>query len=73
MNLWTLSPSKESEGVVLVAWVGHGGCALSEESTIRHVKLALEALGVHFLSSGDPAVGPGVSLDGGSHERRNDT
>lgn len=31
-------------------------------STTQHVQLALEALGVQFLESGDVATGPGVTV-----------
>lgn len=31
-------------------------------STIQHVRLALEAMGIQFLESGGVAAGPGVAL-----------
>lgn len=33
-------------------------------STIQHVRLALEAMGIQFLESGDVATGRGVTLRG---------
>ncbi len=35
-----------------------------KESTIQHLRLALEAQGVQFLESGQVASGPGVALGG---------
>ncbi|MBY6056351.1 helix-turn-helix domain-containing protein [Leisingera daeponensis] len=38
-----------------------------KESTIQHLRLALEAQGIQFLETGQVAAGPGVALsqDGG--------
>lgn len=33
-----------------------------KDSTVRHVRLALEALGVTFLNTGDVATGVGLSV-----------
>jgi len=33
-----------------------------KESTVQHVRLALEAAGVQFLEDGQAASGPGVAL-----------
>ncbi len=33
-----------------------------KESTVQHVRLALEARGVQFLESGGVAAGPGVAI-----------
>ena len=35
-----------------------------KESTIQHLRLALEGQGVQFLESGQVATGPGVALGG---------
>lgn len=37
-----------------------------KESTIQHLRLALEAMGVEFLESGQVAAGPGVALTKGN-------
>lgn len=34
-----------------------------KESTVHHVRLALEAQGIQFLDSGQVATGPGVALE----------
>lgn len=33
-------------------------------STVQHIRLALEALGIQFLDSGEVATGPGVAIKG---------
>ncbi|RYH08885.1 transcriptional regulator [Tropicimonas sp. IMCC6043] len=33
-----------------------------KESTVQHVRLALEAQGIQFLETGEVAAGPGVAL-----------
>lgn len=35
-----------------------------KDSTIQHVRLALEARGIQFLESGQVAAGPGVAFTG---------